>query len=126
MVDFGTMGPLGFGAASIGNLYRAVADGDAAATLRTAWDAGLRYIDTAPHYGFGLSEKRVGDALADLDPQARAIVSTKVGRRLDPVAPGTDLSVARQAFVTPEPFESVFDYSYDAVMRSYDDSRIRL
>lgn len=126
MVDLTALGRLGFGAASIGNLYRAMPDQDAAATVRSAWDAGLLYYDTAPHYGFGLSEKRVGEALAELDPDQRAIVSTKVGRRLDPVTPGTDLSVPRQAFATPEPFESVFDYSYDAVMRSYEASRIRL
>jgi D-threo-aldose 1-dehydrogenase len=126
MVDLTALGRLGFGAASIGNLYRAIPDDDAAATVRSAWDAGLLYYDTAPHYGFGLSEKRLGEALAELDPDQRAIVSTKVGRRLDPIAPGTDLSVPRQAFVTPEPLESVFDYSYDAVMRSYEASRARL
>ncbi len=126
MVDLDALGRLGFGAASIGNLYRPMPDADADAALRTAWDAGVRYVDTAPHYGFGLSEKRVGHALAELDPGETAIVSTKVGRRLDPVAPGTDLTAIRQAFVTPEPFESRFDYSYDAVMRSYEASRVRL
>ncbi len=126
MVDLATLGRLGFGAASIGNIYRSMPDADAAATLRAAWDAGIRYIDTAPHYGFGLSEKRVGGALAELDPGETAIISTKVGRLLAPVPPGTDLGVMRQAFVTPEPFESVFDYSYDAVMRSYEASRVRL
>nr|WP_294813351.1 aldo/keto reductase [uncultured Sphingomonas sp.] len=126
MVDLNALGRLGFGAGAIGNLYRAMPDEDAAATVRSAWDAGLHYYDTAPHYGFGLSEKRLGDALAEMDSEQRAIVSTKVGRRLDPVPPGTDLSVPRQAFVTPEPLESVFDYSYDAVMRSYEASRARL
>jgi D-threo-aldose 1-dehydrogenase len=126
MVDLNALGRLGFGAGAIGNLYRAMPDEDAAATARSAWDAGLRYYDTAPHYGFGLSEKRLGHMLAEIDPGQRAIVSTKVGRRLDRVAPGIDLSVPRQAFVTPEPFESVFDYSYDAVMRSYEASRARL
>ncbi len=126
MVDLSALGRLGFGAGSVGNLYRAMADDDAAATIRRGWDAGIRYFDTAPHYGFGLSEKRLGRALADLDPDQTAIVSTKVGRRLDPVAPGTDLTQPRQAFVTPEPYESVFDYSYDAVMRSYEQSRARL
>ena len=126
MVVFNALGRLGFGAASIGNLYRAMPDEDAADTVRAAWDAGLRYYDTAPHYGFGLSEKRVGHSLAELDPEQRATLSTKVGRRLDPVPPGSDLSVPRQAFVTPEPFESVFDYSYDAVMRSYEASCARL
>ena len=121
------MGPqdLGFGAASIGNLYRAVPDDEARAVVTRAWEAGVRYFDTAPHYGFGLSEKRLGAALAELDPDGTAVVSTKVGRRLDP-RPDADLTAVRQAFVSPEPFESVFDYSYDAVMRSYEDSRKRL
>jgi D-threo-aldose 1-dehydrogenase len=121
-LDFGR---LGFGAAAIGNLYRAIPDGDARSVVEAAWDSGLRYFDTAPHYGFGLSEKRLGAVLADLDPQGRAILSTKVGRRLDPVL-DADLLQKRQGFVSPEPYESVFDYSYDAVMRSYEASRQRL
>lgn len=119
------LGDLAFGAASIGNLYRAVPDGQAREVVERAWNAGIRYFDTAPHYGFGLSEKRLGAALAELDPAQAAIVSTKVGRRLDP-RPDADLSVVRQAFVSPEPYESVFDYSYDAVMRSYESSLARL
>lgn len=121
------MGPqdLGFGAASIGNLFRPMADEDARAVVHRAWQAGIRYYDTAPHYGFGLSEKRLGAALAELDPEGTATLSTKVGRRLDP-RPDADLSSVRQAFVSPEPFESVFDYSYDAVMRSHEESLARL
>ena len=119
------LGDLAFGAASIGNLYRAVPEDRAREVVARAWDAGIRYFDTAPHYGFGLSEKRLGAALAELDPGQSAIVSTKVGRRLDP-RPGADLSAVRQAFVSPEPYESVFDYSYDAVMRSYEGSLKRL
>lgn len=119
------LGRLGFGAASIGNLYRAIPDDRARATMRRAWQAGIRYFDTAPHYGFGLSEQRLGAALAELDPDETAIVSTKVGRRLDP-RPDADLAAVRQAFVSPEPYESVFDYGYDAVMSSYEDSRRRL
>jgi D-threo-aldose 1-dehydrogenase len=119
------LGDLAFGAASIGNLYRAVPEDQAREVVARAWDAGVRYFDTAPHYGFGLSEKRLGAALAGLDPAQSAIVSTKVGRRLDP-RPDADLSAVRQAFVSPEPFESVFDYSYDAVMRSYEGSLKRL
>lgn len=126
MIDLFAANRLGFGAASIGNLYRSIPDSDAFATLDAAWDAGLRYFDTAPHYGFGLSEKRVGAALTRLDPAGTAIVSTKVGRRLAPVGSEVDLSRVRQAFVSPERFESVFDYSYDAVMRSYAESRVRL
>lgn len=119
------LGDLAFGAASIGNLYRAMSDDQAREVVERAWDAGIRYFDTAPHYGFGLSEKRLGAALAELDPGQTAIVSTKIGRRLDP-RPHADLSAIRQAFVSPEPYESVFDYSYDAVMRSYESSLVRL
>src|SRR3546814_17552441 len=84
-LDRSTLGAIGFGAAPLGNLYRPLTDAAARATIRAAWDAGIRYFDTAPHYGFGLSEKRLGAALAEIDPAAHAIVSTKVGRRLDPV-----------------------------------------
>ena len=124
--DQNRLGRLGFGCSTLGNLYRPMRDADAEATVRAALDAGIAYMDVAPHYGFGLAEKRLGAALAQADPDERIIVSTKVGRRLDPVAPGTDLSQSRQAFVSPEPFESVFDYSYDAVMRSWEGSRRRL
>ena len=119
-------GRLGFGCAPLGNLYRPVSDAEAAASLHAAIEAGITYMDVAPHYGFGLAEKRLGAALEEADPGQRIIVSTKVGRRLDPVPPDTDLDAARQAFVSPEPFESVFDYSYDAVMRSWEESRKRL
>ncbi|MCP3729457.1 aldo/keto reductase [Sphingomonas sp. MG17] len=119
------LGDLAFGAASIGNLYREVPDDQARTVVERAWDAGIRYFDTAPHYGFGLSEKRLGAALAELDAAQTAIISTKVGRRLAP-RPDADLSAVRQAFVSPEPYESVFDYSYDAVMRSYEGSLKRL
>ena len=121
----GQAGGWGFGGAAIGNLYRPVSEADAFETIRAAFDAGVRYFDTAPHYGFGLSEKRLGAALASIDPQQTAIISTKVGRRLAPT-PGADLTQPRQGFVSPEPFESEFDYSYDAVMRSYEDSLDKL
>jgi D-threo-aldose 1-dehydrogenase len=117
--------PLGFGSAAIGNLYRPISDEVAAATVRAALAASVLYMDTAPHYGFGLSEKRLGASLAEFDPQRRVVLSTKIGRRLD-YRPDADLTQARQGFVSPEPFESVFDYSYDAVMRSYEASRVRL
>src|SRR6266511_4505156 len=72
---------LGFGAASIGNLYREVPDDEAAAAVRAAWDRGVRYFDTAPHYGLGLSERRLGAVLRDY-PRDEYVVSTKVGRLL--------------------------------------------
>jgi D-threo-aldose 1-dehydrogenase len=113
----------GFGAAGLGNLYRALDDGTARATLDAAWDAGVRYVDTAPFYGFGLSERRVGDALRGR-PRGDFVLSTKVGRVLRPC--GDILGGVRHGFVSPMPFEAVFDYSYDGVMRSFEDSLQRL
>ena len=116
---------IGFGGSGIGNLYHEVSGQQAHATVAAALAAGIGYVDTAPHYGFGLSEKRLGASLRLLDPDAKVVISTKVGRRLAPVA-ATDLSVARQGFISPEPFESEFDYSYDGIMRSFDASSVRL
>ena len=72
---------LGLGTAPLGNLYRAISDEQAEATIAAALDAGLRYVDTAPYYGFGLSERRVGEAVRGVGD---VIVSTKVGRLLVP------------------------------------------
>ncbi len=74
---------LGFGAAPVGNLYRAVDDAQARDAVDAAWAGGVRYFDTAPHYGLGLSERRLGDALRDR-PRDEYVVSTKVGRLLVP------------------------------------------
>jgi D-threo-aldose 1-dehydrogenase len=115
-LDRETFGPLGFGGAVLGNLYAPVPDEVARDATRAAVELGVRYFDTAPHYGFGLSEKRLGAALGEFDPGGHLIVSTKVGRKLAP-RPGIDTSVARQGFVTPEPYESEFDYTYDSMMR---------
>ena len=112
---------LGFGAASLGNLYAEMSDEAACETVDAALEQGLGYFDTAPHYGFGLSEARLGRALAG----RRAVaVSTKVGRRLVPTKP--DAPRERHGFVGAAPFEPVFDYSYDGVMRSYEESLARL
>lgn len=113
--------PLGFGAAPLGNLYRAIPDGDARATLDAALDAGLGYIDTAPHYGLGLSERRVGDAVR----MQGATISTKVGRILFP-APDADTAAERYGFRTPMPFDARFDYSHDGILRSHEGSLQRL
>lgn len=116
---------LGFGAAAIGNLYQAVSDAAAHEAVRAALAQGVRYFDTAPYYGFGLSESRLGAALAEFDPEQKALVSTKVGRRLEPIAVEAAQGL-RNGFADAAPFEPVFDYSYDAVMRSYEESRRRL
>ena len=115
---------LGLGCASMGNLYRSVTDVQAKETAQCALDAGLRYLDTAPYYGFGLSERRVGDVLRK-EPRDSYILSTKVGRLLRPGGV-TDEEIARHGFHSPMPFEPVYDYSYDGIMRSYEDSLQRL
>ena len=110
---------LGFGGAALGNLYAAIGEAEARQTIEAALDAGVRYFDTAPHYGFGLSESRLGAVLAD---RPDVMVSTKVGRLLVP----TEATGERHGFVDAAPFEPVFDYGYDAVMRSWEESRARL
>lgn len=114
---------LGFGSASLGNLYQSLDDQQALETVHSALQLGVRYFDTAPHYGFGLAEKRLGKALQH-QPE-KIIISSKVGRVLQPIS-GRDLSAPRQGFISPEPLESTFDYSYDAVQRSLADSLERL
>jgi D-threo-aldose 1-dehydrogenase len=116
-----TSGPFGFGASSLGNLYKRVDDGRARATVDAAWEHGVRYFDTAPFYGFGLSERRLGDALREHDRDA-FLLSTKVGRRL---VPGVAAD-GKFGFSSPMPFDPVFDYSYDGVMRSFEASLQRL
>jgi len=110
---------LGFGGAAVGNLYNPVSDADARVVIDAALAAGIGYFDTAPHYGFGLSETRLGQALADRE----VMLSTKVGRRLEPIETAQR---ERHGFVDAAPFEPVFDYSYDGVLRSFEDSQRRL
>jgi D-threo-aldose 1-dehydrogenase len=116
---------LGFGAGAIGNLYREIADAEAMTALRAALDLGVTYFDTAPHYGFGLSEKRLSRFLAEGGGVREVVVSTKVGRVLAPTTE-SDLRRERQGFISPEPYDSVFDYRYDGIMRSFEESRRRL
>jgi D-threo-aldose 1-dehydrogenase len=114
---------LGFGGAGIGNLYRVVNDADAQAAVQESLTAGVRYFDTAPFYGFGLSELRLGAALRA--EQVPPVISTKVGRRLVPTGP-QDENVGREGYFSPRPFAPVFDYSYDSVMGSHEQSLERL
>jgi D-threo-aldose 1-dehydrogenase len=116
---------LGFGGAPIGNLYEPVPDEDAAAAVRTAWEGGVRYFDTAPHYGLGLSERRLGAALRDR-PRDEFVISTKVGRLLvaNPAPTGSDLAVG--GFAVPDDLTRERDYSRDGVRRSLDASLDRL
>jgi D-threo-aldose 1-dehydrogenase len=113
---------LGFGGAPLGNLFRPLPEETARATLTAAKAAGFGYFDTAPFYGFGLSERRMGDALRGSD----FVISSKVGRVLDPVCEPVSEAQVRHGYATPMPFEPVFDYSYDAVMRSFEESLQRL
>ena len=113
-----TLPPLGIGTAAIGNLYARVSDADAEGVIRAALDAGITYFDTAPHYGFGLAERRLGEALAD----ASVLISTKVGRVLEPTTERGE----RHAFVDADPYEPRFDYSADGIRRSYESSLDRL
>lgn len=117
---------LGLGAAQLGNLYRPTTDEDAAATVQAAWDAGIRYFDTAPHYGLGLSERRLGALLAGR-PRSEYVLSTKVGRLLVPspeTAGRRDLPDG--GFDVPADVRRVWDFSRDGVRRSLDDSLERL
>jgi D-threo-aldose 1-dehydrogenase len=113
---------LGLGCAPLGNLFQAVADDDAVATVDAAWDAGWRLFDTAPLYGHGLSERRLGAALAGR-PRAEYVLSTKVGRLLRPPAAGSTVATI---FVDAPDLDPVFAYSRDAVLRSIDESLERL
>ncbi len=116
------LGKLGFGAGSLGNLGRRISDADAADAVQAALASGIRYFDTAPLYGFGLSERRLGDAVRGVPD---VIVSSKVGRLLVPDALAATESL-RDGFSSPMPFRSEYDYSYDGVMRSYEASLQRL
>lgn len=117
------VGALSFGAAGIGNLYTEVTDEQARAAVDTAWDCGIRTYDTAPHYGIGLSERRLGAALRDR-PRAEYTLSTKVGRLLEPADPGGD--DLAQGFAVPATHRRVWDFSADGVRRSLDASLERL
>ncbi|GAV45367.1 aldo/keto reductase [Streptomyces acidiscabies] len=114
---------LGFGAAGIGNLFAPLTDEQATEAVTAAWDKGIRYFDTAPHYGLGLSERRLGLALRDR-PRAEFTISTKVGRLLEPAeATGDDLA---DGFAVPGSHRRVWDFSADGVRRSLESSLERL
>jgi D-threo-aldose 1-dehydrogenase len=111
---------LGFGAAPIGNLYHPVSDELAISGVRRALELGIRYFDTAPHYGFGLSEQRLGSALSG---ETAPLISSKVGRVL---VPTDSAAPVRHGFAGALPLEPVFDYSYQGVMRTFEASLQRL
>ncbi|MGV9852101.1 aldo/keto reductase [Streptomyces sp. NPDC003442] len=115
---------LSLGAAPLGNLFHAISDDDAAATVEAAWARGIRSFDTAPHYGLGLSERRLGGALRTR-PREQYTLSTKVGRLLRPLSGprGDDLA---NGFAVPATHERVWDFSARGVRTSVEESLTRL
>lgn len=114
---------LSLGCAQLGNLYRAIGDEQAHVTVDAAWNVGIRYFDTAPHYGLGLSERRLGEALAGR-PRDGYVLSTKVGRLLEPL-PGPQ-GADTEGFDVPATHRRVWDFSRDGVLRSLEESLGRL
>ncbi|MFE0330501.1 aldo/keto reductase [Streptomyces sp. NPDC058960] len=115
--------PLAFGAAGIGNLYSEVSEEQAYDAVQAAWHGGIRYFDTAPHYGLGLSERRLGAALRE-HPRTAYTVSTKVGRLLEPTDEGGD--DLANGFAVPATHRRVWDFSADGVRRGLEASLERL
>jgi D-threo-aldose 1-dehydrogenase len=115
---------LGMGAAQLGNLFRETTDEASAAAVDAAWDAGIRYFDTAPHYGLGLSERRLGAALAGR-PRDEYVLSTKVGRLLVPSG-YPEGTMDDQGFAVPATLRREWDLSRDGIRRSIDESLERL
>ncbi|OYN99461.1 D-threo-aldose 1-dehydrogenase [Propionibacteriaceae bacterium ES.041] len=124
MIDFPQWQRLGVGTAQFGNLGHPVSDADAEAVVETAWAEGLRYFDTAPHYGLGLAERRLGRALA-ARPREEYLLSTKVGRLLvdNPNPVGSD---EENGFLVPDELTRERDYTADGVRRSLAESLTRL
>ena len=113
---------LGFGAATLGNLGHVYSEAHCDRTVTRAWDKGLRYFDTAPLYGLGLSEHRVGRILSG-KPRGEFLVSTKVGRLIEPCEPGQSNA---GVYLGVSHLKYVYDYSHDGVMRSFEASLQRL
>jgi D-threo-aldose 1-dehydrogenase len=114
---------LGFGSAPLGNLYKAISEYDAQSVLEAAWSTGIRYFDTAPLYGLGLSETRINQFLRS-KKRSEYVISTKVGRLLQVCAPAERTGIGK-FFDTPNRKE-IYDYTYDGVMRSFEFSLERL
>lgn len=113
---------MGLGGTGLGNMYRATEPSDAAATVVRAFERGIRYFDTAPVYGYGLAEGRLGEAIRDL-PREEVVISSKVGYDLVPIAPE---AATPGLWDQAPPFRALFDYSRDAVLRSIEGSLKRL
>ena len=118
------LGRLGYGAAAVGNLYRAVDDEGAQRILDAAWEGGIRYYDTAPHYGLGLSERRLGEMLRRR-PRDEFVISTKVGRILEPDPAGATRR-DDDIFEVPADHRRRWDFTEAGLRRSLEDSLTRL
>lgn len=119
-----TLPELGFGAAGLGNLGREVADEDAWALLEAVWESGVRHFDTAPHYGLGLSERRLGEFLRSR-PREEFVLSTKVGRLLRP-RPGGEVAADDEGFAVSSHLTRQWAMDADGVRRSLEESLVRL
>lgn len=113
---------MGLGCAQMGNLYRVTGYQESLGAFDTAWQAGIRYFDTAPFYGYTRSERRLGTMLTEHE-RADYVLSTKVGRIM---VPDATVGAEEDAYVAPLPFRPVYDYSYDAILRSFEASRQRI
>lgn len=118
-------GSLSYGAANVGNLFRALTDDEAFAVLDEAWAVGIRSFDTAPHYGLGLSERRLG-AFLRTKPRDEFVLSTKVGRLLRPNPDDTGGLDLDNDFHVPTDLRREWDLSADGIRRSLDESLERL
>lgn len=117
--------PLGYGAANVGNLFRPLSDDEAWAVLDAAWESGIRYYDTAPHYGLGLSERRLG-AFLQTKPRDEYVLSTKSGRLLRPNPQHDGGLDTAHDFHVPDDLQRVWDFSAEGIRASLDESRERL
>jgi len=113
---------LGFGGGPLGGLFTPLDDDTAAGALAAAWDCGIRYFDTSPHYGIGHSERRIGEFLRH-KPRGEFTLSTKVGRLLVPQDPAGRMD---ESFQVPATHRRVWDFSRDGIVRSVDDSLARI
>lgn len=113
---------LGLGCAQMGGLFRTMSLRDCEETVQAAWDAGIRYFDTAPYYGYSRSERRLG-AILDGFPRDEYVLSSKAGRLM---VPDAEVGADEDGWVGPLPFRPTFDYSHDGILRSFEASQQRL
>jgi D-threo-aldose 1-dehydrogenase len=113
---------LGLGGAPMGGLYRTTTPAEATALFEAAWAGGIRYFDTAPYYGYTRAERRLGSLLCECDRESY-VISTKAGRLM---VPDPSIGADENGWINPLPFRPTYDYTYDAILRSFEDSQQRL